>query len=164
MKNIYWNGNGKCQNQLNIYDGLKPNIGITLNKYMNLFITTSNVYYDVHKNDGCNLLTYYDEKIKKYIMPFANDIHSLSLNVQMDLLIKNFKNKNQLEEFMDEVILYLQDKDLNYKKYSVFSHYQNKELCKEAKEGFQEISFGNENNYNNWVNHRVTNMQYVFVK
>ncbi|MED2095902.1 hypothetical protein P4V90_18855, partial [Bacillus thuringiensis] len=86
------------------------------------------------------------------------------LNVQMDLLIKNFKNKKKLEAFMDEVILYLQDKDLTYKKYSVFSNYQNKELCKEAKEGFQEISFGNENNYNNWVNHRVTNMQYIFVK
>ncbi|MEC3269816.1 MULTISPECIES: hypothetical protein [Bacillus cereus group] len=164
MENTYWNSNGKYQKELDNLRGLMPGIGMTSNQYMNLYITASKVYYDVHNNGGCNLADCYDKKIRDYIMPFSDDIKSLRLNVQMKTLIKNFENEKKLEAFMDEIILYLQDKDLTCKKYIVFHDWKNKELCMSEKEGFKEVSFGNKEDYDEWVTHRIDSWKYTLVE
>ncbi|MDX5808477.1 MULTISPECIES: hypothetical protein [Bacillus cereus group] len=164
MENTYWNSNGNHQEELNRINSLKPSWGMTTNKHMNLFITASKVYYDVYNNGGCNLSDCYEEKIREFIIPFADDIKSLRLDVQVKTLIKNFNNKKKLERFMDEVILYLQDKDLNFKILRVFFNYKKEELSKNNKEGFLEISFGLQNEYDGWVNHRVNNWKYTWVE
>lgn len=164
MENTYWNGKGNHQKELDRIDGLKPSWGMTTNKYMNLFITASNVYYDVYNNSGCNLADCYDAKIEEYIMPFADDIKSLRLNVQLKTLIKNFKNEKKLEAFMDEVILYLQDKDLNFEVFRVFFSNEKEELSKNMKEGLSEVTFGLQENYDDWVNHRVDNWKFTWVE
>ncbi|HDR7922350.1 hypothetical protein J0794_27180 [Bacillus paranthracis] len=164
MENTYWNRNGKYQKELDKLDGLMPNIGMTSNQYMNLFITASSVYYDVYNNGGCNLADCYEEKIREYIMPFADDIKSLRLNVQMKTLIRNFKNEKKLEAFMDEVILYLQDKDLNFEVFRVFFSNKKEELSKNMKEGLSEVTFGLQENYDDWVNHRVDNWKFTWVE
>lgn len=161
--NSYWNGNGKHEEEVSLLNGLMPNWGMTDNKYMNLFILSSKIYYDVYNNGGGNLRDNYPVKIEKYIVPFADDLKSLRLNVTMKTLLTNFKKKEKLEAFLDEVIMYLQDKDLSYNKHIVYYHYDNKELSKEEVEGFSQITFGNEQDYLDWTNHRVGTWSYKWV-
>lgn len=161
--NSYWNGNGKYQEEQEKLDSLKPSMGMTENKYVNLFLTISNIYYDVYNNGGGNLKDSYPERIEKYIVPFADELKSLRLNVKLDTLIRNFKKEDKLEAFLDEVIMYLQNKDLNYKKYSVFFNNDTEELSKVEKEGFYEITFGLEDEYNEWVNFRMKSWNFKFV-
>lgn len=164
MENTYWNSNGNHQEELNRINGLKPSWGMTTNKYINLFITASNVYYDVYNNGGCNLADCYEGKIREFIMPFVDDIKSLRLNVQMKTLIRNFKNEKKLEAFMDEVVLYLQDKDLSFEMFQVFFSNKKEELSKNMKEGFLNVTFGLQEEYNDWVNHRVDNWKFTWVE
>lgn len=164
MENTYWNENGKHQKEVEKLNKLLPSNGMTKNMYMNLFITVSNVYYDVYNNDGCNLADCYEDVIREYIMPFADDIKSLRLNVQMKTLIRNFKNETKLERFMDEVVLYLQDKDLNFEMLQVFFSNEKEELSKNMKEGFSDVTFGLQEDYDDWVNHRVDNWKFTWVE
>lgn len=164
MENTYWNSNGNHQEELNRINGLKPSWGMTTNKYINLFITASNVYYDVYNNGGCNLADCYEGQIREFIMPFVDDIKSLRLNVQMKTLIRNFKNEKKLEAFMDEVVLYLQDKDLSFEMFQVFFSNKKEELSKNMKEGFLNVTFGLQEEYNDWVNHRVDNWKFTWVE
>ncbi|MEI3912484.1 hypothetical protein V6S04_12910 [Bacillus sp. CCNWLW147] len=164
MENTYWNKNGKHQKEVEKLNKLLPSNGMTKNMYMNLFITVANVYYDVYNNDGCNLADCYEDDIREYIMPFADDIKSLRLNVQMKTLIRNFKNETKLERFMDEVILYLEDKDLNFEMLQVFFSNEKEELSKNMKEGFSDVTFGLQEDYDDWVNHRVVNWKFTWVE
>lgn len=161
--NNYWNKQGKYQEELNKFNVLTPDWGYTDNKYMDLFLAISKIYYDVYNNGGGNIKDTYTEDIEKYIVPFAKDIKSLRLNVTMNTLIKNFKKLEKLEAFTDEVLLYLSGKDLSYDKHTVYFHYEREELSKDDKDGFSKITFGNYKDYADWVNHRINNWKYKFV-
>ncbi|MED2509866.1 hypothetical protein P4122_29240, partial [Bacillus thuringiensis] len=78
--------------------------------------------------------------------------------------IRNFKNEKKLEAFMDEVILYLQDKDLNFEVFRVFFSNEKEELSKNMKEGLSEVTFGLQEDYDDWVNHRVDNWKFTWVE
>ena len=161
--NNYWNSEGKHQEEVNRLNGLMPNWGMTANPYMNLFIIASKIYYDVYNNRGGNLKDNYPKKIEEYLLPFANDLTSLRLDVKMETLIRNFKNKKKLEAFLDEVILYVMGKDLSYEKHSVFFDNDREELSKEKKEGFSEITFGDVKEYESWILYRINNWNFKWV-
>jgi len=162
--NNYWNRDGKYQEEADRLNALMPSWGMTDNQYMNLFILASKVYYDVYNNGGCNLKDNYPQKIEDYLLPFASELKSFRLDTKMDTLIRNFKNKKKLEAFLDEVFMYLQDKDLNYEKHIVFFDNESEELSKEEKEGFSKIVFGNEADCISWTNHRVNSWNFKWVE
>lgn len=161
--NSYWFDNGKHQDTADQLYRLKPDWGMTENKYMNLFLCASNVYYDVYNNGGCNLNDNYPKKIEEYLFPFAEELKSLRFDVKMDTLIRNFKNKKKLEAFLDEIFMYLQDKDLSYEKHIVFFDNVREELSKEEKEGFSQIVFGNEADCISWINYRINSWNFKWV-
>lgn len=161
--NNYWNKDGKYQKELiNIYS-LMPKIGYTNNKYFDLFITATKVYCDVYNNGGCNLKDIHLDKIKQYVKPFVNELKSINFNVSDDTLIKYLKNKDKLELFFDEVIEFVKDKDLEYIKYIVYQNYGSGLLSNEWHNDFSEVSFGNKEDYDEWVNHRINSLDFKFI-
>lgn len=161
--NTYWEGNGTQQEGLTRLESHTPCWGMTDNQYMNLFITASNVYYDVYNNGGCNLKECFPERIETYLLPFANELKSLRLNVKIETLVRNFKNKDKLERFMDEIVLYLQDKDLTYDKQTIYFDNNKKEVSRTEIEGFNVITFGIRQECEDWVNHRMDNWKFKMV-
>ena len=159
----YWDGNGKQQEELKYLENQTPSWGMTDNKFMNLFIVASNVYYDVYNNGGGNLKESFPKRIETYLLPFASELKSLRLNVKMETLVRNFKNKEKLERFLDEIILYLQDKDLSYDKQTIFFDNEKEEVSRKEVEGFSVITFGNRQDCEDWVNHRVNNWKFKMV-
>lgn len=161
--NNYWNKDGKYQEELtNIYS-LMPKIGYTNNKYFDLFITATKVYYDVYNNGGCNIKDTYLDRIKTYVKPFVSELKSINLNVSDNTLVKYLKDKVKLELFFDEVIVFVKDKDLEYTKYVVYQNYEDGLLSNEWNNGFSEVSFGNKEDYDEWVNHRINSWEFKFV-
>lgn len=55
MEKTYWNSLGKYQDEVDRINKLVPSRGRTDNRYMNLFLVASNLYYDMYNNDGCNI-------------------------------------------------------------------------------------------------------------
>jgi DNA-dependent RNA polymerase auxiliary subunit epsilon len=161
--NTYWNENGKHQKELNRLNGLLPNWGMTDNPYMNLFIIASNIYYDVYNNSGCNLKDNYLKKIEEYITPLAHELKSLRFDVKIETLVRNLKNKEKLEKFLDEVVTHVQDKDLSYDKHTLFFDNEKEELSKTEVEGFSVITFGNEKDYSDWMNFRMKQWNYKLI-
>jgi hypothetical protein len=161
--NNYWSKDGKYQEELiNIYS-LMPKIGYTNNKYFDLFILATKVYSDVYNNGGCNLKDIHLDKIKEHVKPFVNDLKSINFNVSDNTLIKYLKNKERLELFFDEVIEFVKDKDLQYTKYVVYQNYECSLLSNEWNNDFSEVSFGNKEDYDEWVNHRINSWDFKFV-
>ena len=157
MVKIYWNGEGKYEKELKVLDDLIPRWGMTDNKYMNLFIVASAVYSDIYNNGGGNLKDSYTNKIEKYLIPFAGEVKTIRLNSKIETIIKNLKNEEKLERFMDEIILYLQDKDLTYDKQTIFFNNETEELSEQEVKGFNIITFGNRLDCEKWVNNRKNN-------
>lgn len=163
MTNTYWNNEGKHQEAVERLNEQAPSWGMTDNKFMNLFIVASTVYYDVYNNGGCNLKDSFSERVETYLLPFEGELKSLRLNVKMETLFRNFKNSDKLERFLDEVVLYLQDKDLSYDKHSIYFDNVKEELSRTEIEGYMVITFGNKEDCENWVNHRLNNWKYKMV-
>lgn len=160
MKSNYWNGNGKCQTEVDRLCDLMPSLGKTDNKYMNLFLIVNKLYYDVYNNGGGNIKNSLEDYVENYIKPFANEIKAINFNVTLNTIYRNLKNEVKLEKFLDEVILLVSDKDLSYTKYVVYYDYNNEKLSYSKKEGFNEISFGERDQYDNWINHIINEWNY----
>lgn len=155
LENYYWNDNGKYQNELERLNKLMPSWGKTSNPYVNLFLTSSNLYYDVYNNGGGNIKDCYLEDIEAYVKPFANNIKGINFNCMLNTIVKNLKNEEKLEKFMDNVIEFVCDKDLSYDKYFAYFDNDKKILSYAKQEGLMEISFGNEKEFKDWTNHRI---------
>lgn len=154
MEKIYWNNEGKYQEELKRIEKLIPDLCKTDNKYMNLFLTASSIYYDVYNNGSCNIKYSYMEDIEKYLLPFEYDFR-MSFIGSADKVAKRFSNKKTLENFMNRVIEIVKDRDLNYTQYIIYQDYDNKQLSKEPKEGFTKIVFGEKDYYDMWVRQRL---------
>jgi len=161
--NTYWNENGKHQEENNRLSDLMPNWGWTDNRYVNLFIFASRVYYDVNNNGGGNLKGSLLKKMDKYLLPFAEDIKTFRLNVKEETLLKNLKNTNKLERFLDEIIVYLQDKDLSFEMHTLYFDNEKELLSESEIEGFNVITFGNEKDCMDWAEYRINNWDFKYV-
>jgi len=103
QEKMYWNGNGKYQEESDKINDLMPGYGYTDNDYMNLFISISNIYSRVY-NDGDSFIEF-DEKIG-YITPFEKDI---CFDKHIDY------SGQELEELVDRVVEFIKDKNLSFK-------------------------------------------------
>lgn len=155
--NTYWNGNGTHKDVQKKLEAVAPSWGMTDNRYVNLYLAASNVYYDVYNNGGCNLRDAYIPTIEEHIKPFAGELKSLRFDVKDETLIRNLKKEEKLEAFIDEVLLFLADKDLSYTKYTLYFDNNQNLLSETEQDGFSVITFGIEEEYLSWKNHRVTN-------
>lgn len=155
LENCYWNDNGKYQNELERLNKLTPSWGKTTNPYLDLFLVSSGLYYDVYNNGGCNIRDCYVDDIEKCIKPFADDIKGINFNCTLNTIVKNLNNEEKLEKFMDDVIEFVSDKDLSYDKYLAYFDNDKKILSYEKQESLREISFGNKEDFEDWTNHRI---------
>ena len=163
MENTYWNEEGKYQAEADRINDLMPSWGKTENKYMNLFLIASNIYYDIYNNGGGNIKDSLEEYVENYIKPFANEIKAINFNVTLNTIYRNLKKEEKLERFMDEVVELVSDKDLSYTKYVVYFDNNKEKLSFTEKEGFSEISFGEKDQYDSWIDHRVNVWNYEVV-
>lgn len=163
MSKNYWNKNGENQKDYAEIRKLVPGIGYTNNKFLDLFITASKLYYDVYNNGGYNIRSNYLDDIKEYIEPFSDNIKTIHFNLSENTIIRNIKNKEKLELFFDEVIDFVKDKDLKYTKYFVYQNYDENKLSNNQIEGFSEVSFGNKKDFDEWVGHRVSSWKFKFI-
>lgn len=155
MEKIYWNGTGKYQEELGRIEKLTPNMCKTDNKYVNLFLTASSIYYDVYNNGGCNIAHCYIKDIEKYLIPFASEFR-MSFTGEPEKIEKRFCNKKTLENFMNRAIELVIDKDLTYTQYVIYQDFDNSKISKEPKAGFEKIVFGEEDYYNRWIETRLS--------
>lgn len=155
MENNYWNQKGKYQEDINRIEKITPSMCKTDNKYMNLFLAASGIYYDVYNNGGCNIKYTYIKDIEKYLLPFAANFR-MSFTGDPDKIAKKFCNKNTLENFMNRVVEIVKDKDLSFTQYVIYQDYNNKQISKEKKCGFDKIVFGEEDYYNYWIATRLS--------
>jgi len=160
--NTYWNGNGKHEDLNKKFDGVIPSWGMTTNPYVNLFIVASSVYYDVYNNGGCNLDVIY-KNIEQYIKPFDEELKTFRFNVQPQTLFRNLKNVEKLELFLDEVLLFLDDKDLEYDKQTVYFNHEAERVSLKEQNGYSNITFGLKDECDDWVDHRINKMGYTLV-
>lgn len=160
--NSYWENTGNHEELNKALSNSIPSIGMTSNAYVNLYITSVKVYYDVYNNGGTNLDVLY-KHIEEFIKPFDSDLKSLRFNVKERTLTNNLKNLEKLERFMDEVILYLQDKDMEYDKKVVYVNFNTGHLSNAPQKGFDETSFGSQESYDDWVGYRLSSMGYAFI-
>lgn len=163
MENTYWNECGKNQELLKKIEEITPNWGKTGNKYVDLFLVSSNLYYDVYNNGGGNIRDCYVDSIEKYIKPFADDIKGINFNCTLNTIIKNLKNEEKLEKFMDNIIEFVSDKDLSYEQYLAYYDFDNKILSYQKQDGFSKISFGNKKDFEDWTSHRLNVNKYTLI-
>ena len=166
MKNTYWNESGKYQEKVNEIYNLMPSWGKTNNPYMNLFLTASKLYYDVYNNGGGNIRDCYVDDIEKYIKPYAEDVKckkGINFECALNTIIKNLRNEEKLENFLDSVIEFISDKDLSYDKYIAYFDNERELISYEKQEGFNEISFGNKEDFESWTGHRINSWGYKVV-
>lgn len=163
MNKTYWNNEGKFQDEANRISELIPSWGKTENKYLDLYITASGVYYDMYNNGGCNIRDSYITSINEYIRPFARDLKGINFDCTIQTIYRNLKNEIKLENFMDSVIEFVSKQDLSYKKYCAYYDYDKELLSYNKKDGFKEISFGNEKDFKDWTNHRINVFNYTVV-
>lgn len=164
MKKNYWNESGKYQSEVERISNLKPSWGRTDNAYMNLYLVATNLYYDVYNNGGCNIKDCYAKDIDTYVKPFANEIKAINFDVTLNTIYRNLKNEEKLERFIDEVIEFISDKDLSYTKYAVYVDFKNEKVSYTEREGFEEMSFGEEDEYKSWTDHRINQFKYELVQ
>lgn len=160
--NTYWNGQGNFQAELNVINEKMVDWGMTTNPLMNLFITCNKVYYDVYNNGGFNL----DDmmhSIEEYIKPYASEFTKLRFDVQPKTLIRNLKNEVKLEKFFDDMILYVKDKDLSFKVYTLYYDYRKELLSETEQPGFFNITFGLVEECEDWKKHRLERMGYKMI-
>lgn len=154
LKNSYWNHTGKYQNESEELEKLMPHWGRTTNSYMNLFIVASQLYYDVYNNSGCNIEDCYVDDIEKYIKPYAKELKGINFKCSLRTIVNNLMNKEKLENFLDSVMEFISDKDLSYRKYLAYFDNNNHLLSYDKKEGYYEISFGEKEEFERWINNR----------
>lgn len=150
MENNYWNGNGKYQNFVNKIENIQPDIGYTDNKYLNAFIVMEHYYYDNYNNGCWNTK---DGNYKEDRIQYLNSI--IRTNYKK---LCNPKEKEYLEEQMNNLIEKIKDKVFSYTKYSVWQKFNEKLLSHTAidEEDWQEVSFGEKEEYDDWIKVRIS--------
>lgn len=130
----YWNNNGKYQKFVDEKLKMIPDIYFTDNEYMNLFIEINKLYYDIYNNGGRNSVLDKVQRIKSVIKNFSFQ--------------KCISDHNYLEERTDEVLEYLQNKDLSFENHGFWYEWKNRliSLNKQEGENWSYITCGTKDN------------------
>lgn len=125
MKQIYWNQQGKYQDWVNEINKTMPDMYYTDNKYMNVFIAISNIYYDVYNNGGGNILDGCYKDALKFIQKFIGKFNSRTA----------IKDLDYLEDKTNEVFEKLMDKDLHFENHGFWNEWKNSKISMHKQEG-----------------------------
>lgn len=166
MKETYWNSNGKYQRFLDALNRHTPTMGYTTNPRLNLLILAQHMYYDVYSNGAGNIATcqHYLEDIEYYVLPFNSEFKGINFEVSFRTILKNLKNEEKLEQWMDSVIACVWQRDLSYDKFPVYCHHETRQLSGEPREDFELITFGNLAVKESWVNSFLTYHSYQWIE
>lgn len=130
----YWNSDGKYQKFVNEILKTIPDMYLTDNEYMNLFIEVNNVYYDIYNNGGCNLKSDKTTRIKSVIKNFK--------------ISKAISDRDYLEDIADNIFEYLMDKDLTFENHGFWNEWKNSliSLNEQTGENWSYITCGTKEN------------------
>lgn len=147
MMNTYWNDNGKYQEWVNEVSETMPNMYDTDNKYMNIFIAMSNLYYEIYNNGGGNIADgcYSDEL--KLIHKFIGKFNSRTA----------IKDEKYLEDKTNKVFEKLMDKDLSFENHGFWNNgTENKvSMNKQVGDNWHYITCGSKENAEREFERRV---------
>lgn len=117
---IYWNNNGKYQEWVDKINDTMPDMYDTDNKYMNVFIVISKIYYDIYNNGGGNIEDgCYDDKLR---------------TIENFVGLGNFSwyqgtiNKEYLEEKTNEIFEKLMEQDLSFENHGFWNEWRNRKV------------------------------------
>ena len=169
MKNTYWGG--KKTDALEMLEAKKVGIGYTGNKVYNAYIAGTKIYYDMYNNGGFNIgenLQREDNYLKRLVEVIltagvGEKFGKIRLTNKLDTIYNKLKETGEegyyvnLEQFMDELIEEVVKHDLTIEVYKVWQDYQGRKVSLTQKDGeeWREVSFGQEDDYNSWVEHRT---------
>lgn len=152
MEKSYWNEEGKYQAFCDEALNKAPSFGYTSNIYLNSLIAMSHLYYDVYNNGGGNIEDVYQRDFNKYVKPLFPQFE-----------IQDFINGNEMkiEQTMDRLLEYLQDKPLDYQAYTIWWSYDDKVLTRVEpldKSGYDlsPLTFGEQERLNRWCAEQVS--------
>lgn len=100
----YWESNGKYQEWVDEINETMPDMYYTDNKYMNVFIAMSNIYYEIYNNGGGNIVDGCYTDALKLIHGFIGKFNSRTA----------MNDLQYLEEKTNEVFENLMGKDLSF--------------------------------------------------
>ena len=151
MENSYWNGNGKHQELLKQFESKSPIIGYTHNVNMNLFITTSNLYYDYFNNGGGNVADVYMEHYERNIKPYLPEF---------DIDAFMYGPDEMVERAMDETLQYLEGKSMDYQVHTVWLDFEKNSFSREKPidnedSKWRVITFGTKERMLEWCKNRI---------
>lgn len=149
--NTYWNENGKLQEVANKILEQVPTYGYTNNKYMNLFVAATKMYYDYYNNDCCNLKHNIIYDINDHIKPFAKELKGINVEVAYPTLRRNIRNEAKLEAFMDSVIELVGKNSYDYEAFTMWVDFENNTYSLNELEG-SKVTFGDEGEFNKYIN------------
>ena len=177
MKKTYWGG--KKTDALEMLEDKKVGIGYTDNKVYNAYIAGTKIYYDLYNNGGFNV----EEKLQSednYLKRLVEVILSAGIGEKFGKVKLTNKPKTiyyklketddegdyvNLEQFMDELIEEVVKYDLTFEVYKVWQDYQGRKVSLTQKDGeeWREVSFGQEDDCNSWVEHRTNVFEFELV-
>ena len=136
--NTYWNSNGKYQEWADRVSETMPRMYYTDNKYMNVFIAMSNIYYEIYNNGGGNIMEGCYKDALKFIHGFIGKFNSRTA----------MKDFDYLEEKTNEVFEKLMDKDLSFENHGFWNEWKERKISmtKQVGENWIYITCGTEEN------------------
>lgn len=114
----YWNGNGKYQEWVDKINETMPSMYNTDNKYMNVFIAMSNIYYEIYNNGGGNIVDGCYTDSLKLIHRFIGKFNSRTA----------MNDLKYLEEKTNEVFEKLMDKDLSFVNHGFWNEWRERKI------------------------------------
>lgn len=132
-----------------------PDRGYTPNKYMNLFIATSHVYYDYYNNGVCNLEDCYLDDIEKHITPFIRFTRKT---------VSRKPRREQIERLMDKTTDIIKDKDLSFEMFQYYMDYDNNTISRKNTSLPDKVTFGFETELIDSYNNRIEKHGYKEIK
>lgn len=118
MNNTYWNSNGKYQAWANEINETMPDMYYTDNRYMNVFIAMSNIYYEIYNNGGGNIVDGCYTDALRLIHGFIGKFNSRTA----------MNNLDYLEEKTNEVFEKLMGKDLSFENHGFWNEWKESKI------------------------------------
>ena len=177
MKKTYWGG--KKTDALEMLEDKMVGTGYTDNKVYNAYIAGRKIYYDLYNNGGFNIgenLQREDNYLQRLVevilsADIGEKFGKVRLTNKPQTIYYKLKETDEeedyvnLEQFMDELIEEVVKHDLTFEAYKVWQDYQGGKLSLTQKDGeeWREVSFGQEDDYNSWVEHRTNVLGFELV-
>jgi hypothetical protein len=136
--NSYWDGNGKHQDWVNKVSETMPDMYYTDNRYMNVFIAMSNIYYEIYNNGGGNIMDGCYKDALNFIHGFIGKFNSRTA----------MRDFGYLEDKTNAVFEKLMKEDLSFENYGFWNEWRKRKISmtEHVGEDWLYITCGTEDN------------------